>query len=53
MKKKAKEREFRKQVRNAIKIIDFVRKKEKPVKAGVMPVTVPAWGKIEEREDET
>ena len=53
MKKKEKEREFRKQVRNAIKIIDFAKKKERPVKAGVIPETVPAWGKIREREDET
>jgi hypothetical protein len=53
MKNREKEKEFKEQVRNAIKIIDFVRKKEMPIRAAVIPETVPGWGKIKEREDET
>jgi|TARA_R110002110_G_scaffold341930_1_gene552110 hypothetical protein len=45
MKNRKKEKEFRKQVRIAVEMINFVKKKELPVKASVSYETVPAWGK--------
>ena len=40
MKNQEKEKEFRKQVRQAIKMIEFVKKKERPVKASGTYITV-------------
>ena len=45
MKNRQKEKEFKKQVRIAVEMINFVKRKESPIKAGVSCVTVPAWGK--------
>jgi len=45
MKNRQKEKEFRKQVRRAVEMINFVKKKELPVKAAVISETVPAWGR--------
>jgi cob(I)alamin adenosyltransferase len=33
-------------------IINEVRKKERPIKASVMPCTVPAWGSMRKEEKE-
>jgi len=45
MKNRLKEKEFKKQVRRAVEMINFVKKKELPVKASVSYETVPAWGR--------
>tara|TARA_R110000824_G_scaffold202744_1_gene386940 strand:- start:398 stop:553 length:156 start_codon:yes stop_codon:yes gene_type:complete len=45
MKNRKEEKEFRKQVRRAVEMINFVKKKELPIKASVISETVPAWGK--------
>jgi hypothetical protein len=45
MKNRQEEKEFRKQVRRAVEMINFVKKKELPVKAAVISETVPAWGR--------
>ena len=45
MKSRLKEKEFKKQVRRAVEMINFVKKKELPVKAGVSCVPVPGWGR--------
>ena len=50
MKDKEAKRRFREQFRNAVKMIDRVKKKELPVKAYVMREKVPAWGYKKERE---
>jgi hypothetical protein len=44
MKDKEAKRRFQAQFRNAVKIIDYVRKKQLPVKATVMRYKVPPWG---------
>ncbi len=43
MKDKEEKRQFRKEFRKAVKIIDTVRKKDLPVKAYVMREKVPSW----------
>ena len=48
MKNRKEEKEFKKQVRRAVEMINFVKKKELPVKASVQYETVPAWGKTNE-----
>jgi|TARA_R100001443_G_scaffold112133_1_gene125440 hypothetical protein len=48
MKNRKEEKEFRKQMRRAVEMINFVKKKELPIKASVSYETVPAWGKTKE-----
>jgi|TARA_R100001594_G_scaffold70481_1_gene104832 hypothetical protein len=50
MKDKEAKRRFREEFRSAVKIIDFVKKKELPVRAYVMREKVPSWGYKKERE---
>ena len=45
MKNRKEEKEFRKQMRRAVDIINYVKKKDLPVKASVSYESVPAWGK--------
>tara|TARA_R100000742_G_C4242604_1_gene62042 strand:+ start:383 stop:532 length:150 start_codon:yes stop_codon:yes gene_type:complete len=48
MKNRQKEKEFRKQVRKAVEMINFVKKKERPIVANIISERVPAWGRTEE-----
>ena len=45
MKNRQEEKELRKQVRRAVEMINYVKKKDLPVKASVSYESVPAWGK--------
>ena len=45
MKNRQEEKEFRNQVRRAVEMINYVKKKDLPVKASVSYESVPAWGK--------